>query len=313
VIKVGLTCGGVWWEPELFQEIERRGFDSIWTGEHIVFHRPILDGVSVIAGLAAITERVEIGPAAIMVPLRHPTLLAKELASIDIMSNGRLIVTAGVGGDYPKEFEACGVPHAQRGRRTTEMIEVMRKYWTEERFSYHGKTIDLDNVWMEPKPVSPEGPRIWMAGRSKAAFERAARLGDGYMPYMFTPEQCADSMAKIREASERIEQPLRDGFVLSAFIYMSINDDRDYARRLAIEDLGWRYNQPFDRLVDKYCVFGTPEQVREQLHAYVEAGVTHFVLAPVQEEGREREVVAQYAEEVLDPLKHMFSAPVASA
>lgn len=301
--KIGLTCGGVWWDPELFQEIERLGFDSIWTGEHIVFHRPILDAISVIAGLAAVTKRVEIGPAAIMVPLRNPTLLAKELASIDIMSGGRLIVTAGVGGDYPKEFDACGVPHRRRGRRTTEMIEVMRKYWTEDRFSYHGETIDLDNVWMDPKPVSPGGPRIWMAGRSKATFERAAIHGDGYMPYMFTPEQCADSMRSILEAAERREQPLRDDFTLSLFVYVSLQDDRDYARRLAVEDLGWRYNQPFDRLVDKYCVFGTGEQVREQLDAYLEAGVTHFVLAPVQEEGQERELVAQYAEEVLQPMK----------
>lgn len=313
MIRVGLTCGGVWWGPELFQDIERRGFDSIWTGEHIVFHRPILDGISVVAGLAAVTERVEIGPAAIMVPLRNPTLLAKELASIDIMSNGRLIVTAGVGGDYPKEFEACGVPHARRGRRTTEMVEVMRKYWTEERFSYHGQAIDLDNVWMEPKPVSPNGPRIWMAGRSKAAMERAARLGDGYMPYMFTAEECADSMRQIREAAERREQPLREGFVLSAFIYVSLQDDRSYARRLAVEDLAWRYNQPFDRLVDKYCVFGTAEQVREQLQAYVEAGVTHFVLAPVQEKGQEREVVARYAEEVLEPFKRASSVPIGSS
>lgn len=303
MIRIGLTCGGTWWEPELFQDIERRGFDSIWTGEHIVFHRPILDGICVIAGVAAVTERVEIGPAAIMFPLRHPTLLAKELASIDIMSNGRLIVTAGVGGDYPKEFEACGVPHARRGRRTTEMVEIMRKYWTEERFSYHGELIDLDNVWMEPKPVSPNGPRIWMAGRSDAAIERAARLGDGYMPYMFTAGQCADSMRRIREVSERLEQPLRENFVLSAFIYVSLHDDRDYARRLAVEDLGWRYNQPFDRLVDKYCVFGTAEQVREQLDEYVRAGVTHFVLAPVQEKGQEREMVARYAEEVLHPMK----------
>lgn len=308
MIQIGLTCGGVWWEPELFQEIERLGFDSIWTGEHIVFHRPILEAISVIAGLAAVTERVEIGPAAIMVPLRNPTLLAKELAAIDIMSNGRLIVTAGVGGDYPKEFEACEVPFARRGRRTTEMVEVMRKYWTEDRFSYHGQAIDLDNVWMEPKPVSPGGPRIWMAGRSAAAFERAARLGDGYMPYMFTPEQCSDAMRQIREASERLEQPLRDGFTLSAFIYTSLYDDRDYARRLAVEDLGWRYNQPFDRLVDKYCVFGTPEQVREQLNEFVEAGVTHFVLAPIQEQGGERELVARYAEDVLGPMKRCVTA-----
>jgi probable F420-dependent oxidoreductase len=303
VSRIGLTCGGVWWEPSLFQEIERLGFDSIWTGEHIVFHRPILDAISVTAGLAAVTEKVEIGPAAIMVPLRNPTLLAKELAAIDIMSNVRLIVTAGVGGEYPKEFEACGVPHPRRGKRTAEMIEVMRKYWTEERFSYDGELIKLDNVWMEPKPVTPGGPKIWMAGRSKAAIERAARLGDGYMPYMFTPEQCALSMQQIREAAERHEQPLREGFRLSAFIYVSMHDDRDYARRLAIEDLGWRYNQPFDRLVEKFCVYGTPEQVREQLHEFEAAGVTDFVLAPVQEDGRERETVAQYADEILLPAR----------
>ena len=156
--RIGLTCGGVWWEPDLFQEIERLGFDSIWTGEHIVFHRPILDAISVTAGIAALTERVEIGPAAIMVPLRNPTLLAKELAAIDIMSGGRLIITAGVGGDYPKEFEACEVPFARRGRRTTEMIEVLRKYWTELRFSYDGDAIQLDNVWIDPKPARPERP-----------------------------------------------------------------------------------------------------------------------------------------------------------
>lgn len=310
MIAVGITCGGVWWELETFREAERLGFDSIWTGEHIVFHRPILDAVPVTAGLAAVTERVDIGPAAIMVPLRHPTLLAKELASIDIMSGGRLIITAGVGGDYPKEFEACGVPHRQRGKRTTEMIEVMRKYWTEDRFSYHGEIFQLDNVWMEPKPVSPGGPRIWMAGRSDAAIERAARLGDGYMPYMFTPEHCADSMRRIREASERLEQPLRPGFTLSAFIYVSMHEDADYARRLAVEDLGWRYNQPFDRIVDKYCVYGDTEQVLDGLHAFAEAGVTHFVLAPVHEEGRDHETVVRYGEELLPRMREFAAVSI---
>jgi probable F420-dependent oxidoreductase len=310
VIAVGITCGGVWWELETFREAERLGFDSIWTGEHIVFHRPILDAVPVTAGLAAVTERVDIGPAAIMVPLRHPTLLAKELASIDIMSGGRLIITAGVGGDYPKEFEACGVPHRQRGKRTSEMVEIMRKYWTEDRFSYHGEIFQLDNVWMEPKPVSPGGPRIWMAGRSDAAIERAARLGDGYMPYMFTPEHCADSMRRIREASERLEQPLRPGFTLSAFIYVSMHEDADYARRLAVEDLGWRYNQPFDRIVDKYCVYGDTEQVLEGLHAFAEAGVTHFVLAPVHEEGRDHETVVRYGEELLPRMREFAAVSI---
>ena len=130
-----LVAGGV------FQAVEELGFDAIWTGEHIVFHRPILDAVPLLAGIAAITRRIRIGPAAIMVTLRHPTMLAKELATLDVISGGRLIVVAGVGGDFPKEFEAAGIPMARRGRRTSETIEIMRRYWTEERFSYAGRDL----------------------------------------------------------------------------------------------------------------------------------------------------------------------------
>ena len=164
--KVGITCGGVWWPTEYFQAAEELEFDAIWTGEHIVFHRPILDAVPVLAGIAAVTKRILLGPAAILTPLRHPTMLAKELATLDIISGGRLIVVAGVGGDFPKEFEAAGVPMAGRGRRTTETIEIMRKYWTEETFSYEGSVFQLEDVWLTPKPVQAGGPPIWLAGRS---------------------------------------------------------------------------------------------------------------------------------------------------
>ena len=176
--KVGITCGGVWWPPEYFQAVEELGFDSIWTGEHIVFHRPILDAVPVLAGIAAVTNRISVGPAAILTPLRNPTMLAKELATLDIMSGGRLIVVAGVGGDFEKEFEAAGVPMAGRGRRTSETIEIMRKYWTEDSFSYAGTVFELDDVWLTPKPVQPGGPPIWLAGRS-AACDRARRRARG--------------------------------------------------------------------------------------------------------------------------------------
>ena len=113
------------------------------------------------------TERILLGPAAILTPLRHPTMLAKELATLDIIAGGRLIVVAGVGGDFPKEFEAAGVPMAKRGRRTTETIEIMRRYWTEETFSYHGSVFELEDVWLTPKPVQEGGPPIWLAGRSE--------------------------------------------------------------------------------------------------------------------------------------------------
>jgi alkanesulfonate monooxygenase SsuD/methylene tetrahydromethanopterin reductase-like flavin-dependent oxidoreductase (luciferase family) len=305
VTRVGVTCGGEWWGNDVFREVEKVAFDSIWTGEHIVFHRPILESVSVVAALAAITERVDIGMAAIMLPLRQPTILAKELSSIDAISGGRLVVTGGVGGDYPKEFEACGIPMARRGRRTTETVEIMRRYWSGEPFSYHGEIFDLSDVSMDPVPPTPGGPRIWLAGRSDASIRRAVLHGDGYMPYMFTPEQCADAWRRLRGAAEELGHPLMPGFTMSALIYVSLQDDEKYARRLAVEDLSWRYNQPFDRLVEKYCVYGGLDRVLTGIRAYVDAGVCYPVLQLVRERGALEETVARYGEEIV-PAVHNF-------
>ena len=283
-LRVGVTCGGVWWPDECFQAVEELGFDSIWTGEHIVFHRPILDAVPVLAGIAAITKRVLLGPAAITVTLRHPTMLAKELATLDIMSGGRLVVVAGTGGDFPKEFEACDVPMERRGRRTWETIEIMRRYWAEERFSYEGEIYRLEDVWMEPKPVQPGGPPIWLAGRSDAAITRAARLGDGYMPYMYTPERCAEAFAEVRAKADESGAPLRDSFTSSAFVYVSVHESRERARELAIRDLSWRYGKDFTPWIDKYCAYGTPNECATSLREFVDAGVEHLALGLIHEE-----------------------------
>ncbi|MGI8712285.1 MAG: LLM class flavin-dependent oxidoreductase [Solirubrobacteraceae bacterium] len=280
-VTVGITCGGVWWPSEYFQAIEELGFDTVWTGEHIVFHRPILDAVPVLAAAAAVTKRIRIGPAAIMVTLRHPTMLAKELATIDRISGGRLVVVAGVGGDYPKEFEACGVPMARRGQRTNETIELMRRYWTEDQFSYHGQIFQLEDVWMEPKPVQSGGPPIWLAGRSEAAIARAARLGDGYMPYMYTPRRCREAFAQVRAKADELEVELSPDFTWSTFVYVSMHHDRSRARELAIKDLSWRYGKDFTPWIDRYCVHGTPEDCAAGLQEFVALGVNDLALGMI--------------------------------
>jgi probable F420-dependent oxidoreductase len=276
-VKVGVTCGGVWWPAECFQAVEDLGFDSLWTGEHIVFHRPILDAVPVLSAIASLTKRITIGPAAIMLPLRHPTMLAKELASLDA-------VVAGVGGDYPKEFEACGVPMERRGRRTAETIEIMRKYWTEERFSYDGEIFQLHDVWMTPKPRQAGGPPIWLAGRSNAAIARAARLGDGYMPYMYTAQRCREAFDEVREQASESGVELRPGFTWSAFVYVCVDDSPERARELGIRDLSWRYGKDFTPWIDKYCVYGDAETCAERLGEFAEAGVEHLALGMIHEE-----------------------------
>lgn len=279
-----MTCGGVWWPDECFQAVEEVGFDALWTGEHIVFHRPILDAVPLLAGVAAMTKRIAIGPAAILVTLRHPTMLAKELATLDIISGGRLIVVCGVGGDYPREFAACEVPMERRGRRTTETIEIMRRYWSGERFSYEGQLHRLEDVDMSPTPVQAGGPPLWLAGRSAATTKRAARLGDGFMPYMYTPERCRQAFAEVEQKAEELGVELSPRFVRSAFVYVSVDDDPERARELGVRDLSWRYGKDFTPWIDKYCVHGTPDTVTAALLEFADAGVEHLALGMIHSE-----------------------------
>ena len=184
--KFGITCGGDFWSDDDIRAVEKHGFDSFWTGEHIVYHRPILDAVTVLTRAAAITTRIKIGPATLILPLRHPTIIAKEFGSLDVMSGGRVLLTVGVGGDYPREFAACGIPMKERGQRTQEAIEIMKKYWAGGRFDYDGKIFKLVDVDMLPEPVTPGGPPIWVSGRQAAPMRRAATIGDGWHPYMYT-------------------------------------------------------------------------------------------------------------------------------
>jgi probable F420-dependent oxidoreductase len=271
----------VWPMPlEQAQRAEELGFDSLWVSEHMLFYVPTFDAITVLAAFAARTQRILLGSAVLLLPLRHPTVVAKEVASLDIISNGRIVLGVGVGGEFPREFVACGVPVKERGRRTDEAIEVMRKLWSGSGVNHEGRFFRLEDANMQPKPVQKPGPPIWVAGRSEAAMRRTARLGDGYMPYLFSPERYRDSLAKV---SALAQQQGRDPASIEAGLYQFIclADTYEEARRRANQDLSIRYNQPFDRIVDRYCVLGPPDRCAQRLGEYVESGVRHFILVPI--------------------------------
>lgn len=277
-VKFGVL---LWPMPlEQAQRVEELGFDSLWVSEHMLFYVPTFDAVTVLAAFAARTQRILLGSAVLLLPLRHPTVVAKEVASLDIISNGRIILGVGVGGEFPREFVACGVPVKERGRRTDEAIEVMRKLWSESGVNHEGRFFRLEDATMQPKPVQKPGPPIWVAGRSEAAMKRAARLGDGYMPYLFSPERYREGLEKVSAFAQEVR---RDAATIEAGIYqfICVADTYEEAHERANQDLSVRYNQPFDRLVDRYCVLGSPDQCAERLGQYVEAGVRHFIFVPI--------------------------------
>jgi len=259
--------------------VEELGYAAIWVSEHIAFHVPTFDALTTMAALAARTSRVRIGSAILLLPLRPPAIVAKAVSTLDHISGGRITLGVGVGGEYPKEFAVCGVPVHERGGRTNEAIEVLRALWTQDSASYHGKYFQFSDIAMRPKPLQKNGPPIIIGGRSDAARRRAARLGDGYMPYLFTPKQFTDSLAAITTYAQAHRRQLEHfQAILYQFIYVA--DTYDNAFRQANTHLSTTYNQPFDTLVDRYCAVGTPEACIARLQAYVDAGARQMILVP---------------------------------
>jgi len=281
---VGVSCGGEFWGLDTFRAVEELGFDGLFTGEHLLFHRPVWDAVSMCTAMACATERIAIGAAATIAPLRHPTLLAKEFAGVDRISGGRLVLGLGVGGDNPKEFAASGIPLERRGRRTTETLEILRRYYAGERFSYAGEIFTLDDVWLDPLPARAGGPPLWVAGRADATLRRAALLGDGFLPYMVTPGRFATMFARVEELAAEAGRELGSSFARAAYVYVSIGEDAEEARRRGDEHLAWRYGEPrfAGDLAGKYVVGGDAEACAEGLRAFAAAGCTHLVLSLVR-------------------------------
>jgi probable F420-dependent oxidoreductase len=281
----------------LVQRVEQLGFDSVWTGDHVSFHNPLYESLTLLASYAPITRRIRLGTAVYLLALRSPAVAAKITATLDVLSGGRLIFGVGVGGENPKEFELCGVPHAERGARVTEGIDVVRALWRETPATFHGRFSRFEGVSIDPKPVQTLPP-IWIGGRSDAALARAGRQGDGWVSYVVQPERYARSLEKIREAAHAAGRSLT-GFTGAHLAFITVGRDYERARKVWVSVLSRRYAQDFEPLAKKYGVIGTPEQCAEQLAAFRDAGCSYFLLSAIGDPRDEREQLETIAAEVL--------------
>lgn len=190
---------------------EELGYDSLWAAEHVVVPRPrvapspmepdepILDPIVLLAHLAARTSRVLLGTGVIVLPQRNPLVLAKQLASLDVLSGGRLVVGIGAGYLEP-ELTAIGVPMAERGARTDEYLAAMRALWTSDAPAFSGRHARFSGVDAHPRPVQRPLPVV-VGGRSAAAHRRAARDADGWYGFLHSPESAAGHVAALRRAA----------------------------------------------------------------------------------------------------------------
>ncbi|MEZ4334119.1 MAG: LLM class flavin-dependent oxidoreductase [Myxococcota bacterium] len=283
-LKMGMVMSGADRASILARarQLEASGLDSLWVGDHIAFHIPVVESLSLLSFVAAATERIELGTGVLLLPLRHPTLTAKITGTLDMLSGGRLLLGVGVGGEFPPEFAAVGAPIAERGPRTDEAIEIIRRHWTEKSVDHHGRFHDFGPVQIEPKPVRPGGPPIIVGGRKAASMRRAGRLGDGYISHMC---DVATYAANLRTIAGHAREAGRAGkpFHTAALLFTVLDDSYEAAHEKASRLLGMIYNTDFREASKRYCLLGKPEDCLDQLRAFAKAGCRHFVISALSD------------------------------
>jgi probable F420-dependent oxidoreductase len=286
----------------LVETCERLGYDSIWVGDHIAFTIPILDPLLQLAHAAAYATRLSFGTGVYLAPLRHPGPTAKMVATLDHLTGGRLIFGVGVGGEFPGEFAACGVPVAERGQRLTEIIPLLKKLWSGEKVSSDGRFYPIPPTQMLPAPRQPGGPPIWCGGRQPAALKRAGELADGYISYVVTPEMYAEALAKIEAAAATAGRRL-SRFGTGHLLFTRIDESYEQALEAATRTLSVRYNMDFRRAAQRYAALGSPADVAARIGEFRDAGLRHVVVdlvGPFEERDRQ---IERFATEVMPLLR----------
>jgi probable F420-dependent oxidoreductase len=287
-------------------EAEEMGFDSIFLHDHVVWsnemHRhhissgahealgddqsaDFYEALTTIGYLAAKTTRVRIGVACLVMPTRNPIYAAKQLATLDHLSGGRLIAGIGLGSKASKEsseFDVFGVPFSARARMTDEFVEAMRAIWTEPLASYSGRHVEFKDAEIFPKPFQKPGPEVWVGGWTDAAARRTGRLGDGWVPGWLSPTEMARGAEIVRETAVENGRDA-DKITIAVEKLTVIDRDQDAAMAKAlptVETSSQTYERDVDQIqfaLDRH-IFGSVEAVKRRVGEFVDAGVTHFEL-----------------------------------
>jgi probable F420-dependent oxidoreductase len=240
------TCGYPETAARLARAAEAAGFESLWVADHVVLpdpplpqrpmapHMRLLDPVVMLTFYAAHTTRMRLATGVIVLPQRNPLVLAKQAASLDVLSGGRLALGVGAGYLEP-EMTAVGVPMAGRGKRVDEYLDAMTQLWTAQAPRFHGEFVSFADVDAHPRPVQPGGPQIVIGGHSPGAFRRAVSRGHAWLG-IGTPDDLVAHLSSLAKAATEVDRPARLGKLRVYFLPMPFSSDPDDIKRYA--DLG---------------------------------------------------------------------------
>jgi probable F420-dependent oxidoreductase len=262
---------------------EALGFESVWVWDHILLGSkrpfPHLESLTTLTAVAMRTERLQLGTGVLVLPLRNPVVLAKVLASLDQAARGRLVLGVAAGW-YEREFEACGIPFAERGKIFVRNVEVLKRFWTEDQVTGTVDGYVFHRAVMLPKPFRRPRPPLLFGGYVDVVLRRLVRHGDGWLTYFYTPDSFRRTWGKIAalaEAAGRDPAALRNVSQLPICVAPSFEEaDR------AVRDFLGRYFDmaPWSESTPDSAIRGTPDDCAAQLAAHIAAGVEHVVLVP---------------------------------
>ena len=287
---------------------EEMHYDIIWVSDHIMWTSKMInhigtgsleavkqdqdpdvfESITTLSYLAGVVKQIKLGLAVLVPVPRHPVVLAKQLANLDILSHGRLRLGIGIGskGTSAESFAAFKMPFNQRGKMVDEYIISLKEIWTKKVSSFSGNFVNFENVEVYPKPQQKPYPKILTGGFSTAAIRRAAKLGDGWLPGFLTPDQVRDGLGKIKDIRKSLGLT-SEGFHVSMSAFTSISDDAKDAEKIASKTITSRLASmgkeklsvaPSFEEAKKLCLFGNPHEITDRIGQYVDAGVDDFEL-----------------------------------
>jgi probable F420-dependent oxidoreductase len=253
---------------------EAGGLDSIWQTDRLLSREPMLECMSVMAALAGRTRRLKFGMNVVSLALRDPVLLAKQCATIDVLSEGRLLPAFGIGSPRGPEWAALHIDTKTRGRKTDEALEVIGRLWREDSVDFEGEHFRLSAATIAPKPVQANLP-MWIGGGSEAAVRRTARLGTGWLGGPETPDEAGRIVAAIRTATTAAGRSIDDDHYGASFPFFF-----GRASDPALERGMQAYEKRTGRTPAGYFAVGDGEAIVARIAEYIDAGVSKFVLRP---------------------------------
>ena len=273
------------------ERAEALGFHSLWVQEQAGLRAVAgaLEGVSMLSYAAALTRRIRLGSAVFLINLRNPIQLAKSLASLDQLSQGRLIVGVGLGG-VTRLYEAYGLSPEHRVSRFVEALTLMKKLWTEENFTFEGKFWQLKNASLAPRPFQKPHPPVWFGANSPAALKRAVKHGSGFIGA--GSSSSGDFKSKVQTVLSALAEAKKGSadFIIGKRVYLAVDRDRERAAKRLREWFGLFYGQA--DLADRVAVWGSAEECVERLREIVAAGARLLLLNPVFDMMEQMEVLA---------------------